>query len=635
MNSFVVKLPLILEPQTDDNYPARLKRLRARGWKDVPMPDNVIGATRGRAEAHRQGTSHFVGTALLNNRAEILDRLATNDRGCDLDAHCSDFALLAAAYRTGQRFHEWIRGAFAFVVLDSETGTLAGYRDHFGQFPLYYCMHSDHLTCGTDLRATLHLSCLPITPEPQKIVDFVAGREVDPTLTAFSGLRRLPAAHRLSCQETLKITRYWAPELPQPLPALGAGEGLREKLSKATDSLVENYEQLGAMLSGGLDSSTLVGLVARARHARNAPALPTISLTHASDRSFDEKPYIDAINAAHHTAPRPIPVTEAPDLSQIDHVIEEQMDLFLGFAIQKSRRLYLKAKSERVQILIDGHGGDEVISHGYERLAALASGRHWGALWFALRGASRIYGTGCLGPYLLYIARYSGLRQNGILRRGLRRLGNKLARTDLGDAHQFQATQLIAPRLQDAQQLKARYAQPRPPQERNARLTYAQEAHLRTLCDPGIEHSFEVLYRAAQSCGVTPHYPFFDKDVVEYCLALPPEVKLKGGVTRWVLRDAIRGIVPDQVRLRHTKADFTEEFIATMRGFLADHPAPDLNPLSDVIDVKAASRLFARAGQLADSDIETWRALWRLVVLAYWWAAQARWSDQQDRGELL
>jgi len=252
-----------------------------------------------------------------------------------------------------------------------------------------------------------------------------------------------------------------------------------------------------------------------------------------------------------------------------------------------------------------------------------------------MRGPALIYGEPFLGSYILYLGRFSGLPQGSLIRRAILRLGKALTRRARTAKTPFNPIDLLSDKMRTDLDPAARYAREGPPNTRAARKSFARQAHLNVVTSPLSEHALEVLFRAAQPQGIFPHYPFLDSDVVRFCLSLPSEAKLHGGMTRWVLREAMRGLVPDIVRLRRTKADFTPEFLATLRNYLAEHDPPDLRPLSDIIDLECAARLFAQAKATPDTDIQTLRAIWRLIVLSFWWRGLQGWISRQDKGTLL
>jgi asparagine synthase (glutamine-hydrolysing) len=631
---FVIRVPLGLPDAADGTDPrgsARMDRLRTRGWHPLDAEGGPEGALVGGAERVERGPLTMIGMARLNNRAEIRTHLGDPEPGL------SDLALLARLRQAeGPDFPRLVSGAFAVVVLDAETGQGSGYRDHFGILPFVYCTHAGHLTCGSDLRAVLHLSGLPLARDTTRIADYIMGREIDRDRTGFAGLARLPAAHGLHWggEAAPEVRRYWRLSLPEPIPPEAAVAGFRSRLEAATEACVDPPDGVGAMLSGGLDSSSLAGLAAHALEARGAPPLPTLSFTYG-DKPYDESRYIAAANAAFRTTPHLVPVTSPPRLTEMPRIVEEQMDLFLGYGLQKARGIYYAARDRGLTGLIDGHGGDEVVSHGYGRLTELAAGRRWIRLFVELRGASRVHGTPVWDTYLTKIAQHGGWPPGHPVRRLLMRIARRLAPADSRVALPVSARDLLAADLRDSPDLAGRYDPTPPSGDQADRLRAEARAHLDNLDAPLMEHAFEVLHRTATPAGISPSYPFFDRRLVEFCLSMPAEVKLRDGATRWVLREAMTGVLPEQIRTRTTKAEFTGEFQEAIRLYLAEGGAPCFEGLEEFVDPDAAGRLERHMRDVPDGDSTACRMWWRLLVLRDWLRAFARWQDQQKSGDLL
>lgn len=608
-------------------------RLARAGWQTAPENNitGVMAGWQGGAGECQAGISRADGWTICG-----LARLTRRDQICaraGLDSTLNDLDLMVRLRaQGGPDFAADLSGAFSVVLWHQDSAQIEACRDHFGILPFYYAPQGEKLSCASDLRAALHLSGLPLDPAPTRLADFIMGHEVDPALTCFARLHRLPAAHRMVWQPGAdpQITRYWHLPAPPLRPANGAAAGFLEHLQRATKDCLP--AQAGAMLSGGLDSSSLTGLAARARQDAGAPPLPTLSFVY-DGKPYDESAFIAAANDAFATAPHLIPVTDPPDLDAMGPLIDEQMDLFLAFGLQKSRAIYAKARQLGLEALIDGHGGDEVVSHGFGRLTELAADRRAVALLREIRGVARLDKSPVWGPLLIYLARHGGWPDRHPLRRLLLRLARWLAPARPPPADMVQPLDLLAAPLRDGLDPQTRFA-PQADPGGDPHLA-EQRAQIATLGDPLIQHAFETLHRSATAAGILPLYPFYDRHLVEYCLSLPAEVKLRGGATRWILRDAMKGILPDLIRLRRDKARFNAEFDAAIRAFIRAHEDSVFDGLEDFIDRDAARALFRRVATDPGCDTAVMRLFWRLVVLQHWHTALTGWRALQARGELI
>jgi len=634
-HAFAFRAPLLTGSSGSVGIKARLMRLGAAGWHvSEPAPQTQV-AQQGMAGFVENDRLILAGMVFLDDRAAMAGKL-----GREIDPDETDLDLaLALRIARGPAFAMDLPGTFSIVVLDRVTGTLEGFRDHFGVFPFYYATAEDSFTCGSDIRSVLHLSDMPLSANPLRLADFIEGSELDTRITAYDGLQRLPTAHMLTLEGgTVDTKRYWtlnADDDPTIKDDVAASR-LRSTLASAVDARLDAPGQVGAMLSGGLDSSSLAGLAAKAATDRNLAPVKTVSLVYGADKAYDETRFITSANDTFGTDPKLIQITAPPRLRDIGPLIEEQMELFLGFGLPKSRCIYPEASAFGLGALLDGHGGDEVISHGYGRLVELAIERRWVKLFRELRGAAEVHGTDFWSSYLSYILRYGGMRTRHPVQRVLRKVARKLHKGSRASGTAIRPGQLLSVSL--AKTVEATYRYNTKPESLDLRRLRKAEklAHHESLTNPLMQHGFEVLHRSAVSAGILPLYPFFDRRVVEACLAMPSDMKLRGGRTRWILREAMRGLLPEDIRTRPDKAEFGDEFAESVREYFRSEGLESLNTLGPFVDLDEARALWEQVStKQKPENIDALRALWRLVILAKWLDALDVWQDQQRRGTLI
>ena len=367
---------------------ARLNQITAASWRQEDLTQ-TSKLTLAEAAAHeRIGTTSVFGIAFLNNRDVIRTKVNA------ADPNLSDVALIARLYAIMRApAPNILSGSFLIVVFDHTTGDVTAFRDHFGIYPFYCCQHAGYLTCGSDIRSVLHLSGMPLDQNPICIAVFVMDEEIDPTLTAFAGLRRLRPAHVLSCRNgVVQAQPYWRREAGDPISVTRTPPALLNHRKRATDAAVAGSKPVGSVLGGGLDSSSLTALASQSLKGKQGP-LYALSFVYAFGKSYDETLYTEAANTAFGTQENLIPVITNDSLDDMKPLIEEQMDLFHAPGLLKSRKIYAVAKDLGLSALIDGHGGDEIISHGYGCLTELAAAHSWAQLFTEVRGAAKVHGT--------------------------------------------------------------------------------------------------------------------------------------------------------------------------------------------------------------------------------------------------
>jgi asparagine synthase (glutamine-hydrolysing) len=155
----------------------------------------------------------------------------------------------------------------------------------------------------------------------------------------------------------------------------------------------------------------------------------------------------------------------------------------------------------------------------------------------------------------------------------------------------------------------------------------ANEEHWRALVSPMFSYTFELADRAAAAFSIEPRYPFFDRQLVEYCLALPPDQKLRDGWTRVVLRRAMTGVLPDEVCWRAGKANLGVNFRLRMldqdRAVLEDVIVRDPGPLEPYVEVGALRQAYRRYADRQSAGDADALAVYGAVTLGLWLRARA------------
>jgi asparagine synthase (glutamine-hydrolysing) len=563
----------------------------------------------------------IVADARLDNRDELLAALG-------LRQAASDAAVILGAYRRwGTDCASRLLGDFAFVVWDSREARLFCARDHMGVKPLYYFDHGGRLAFASEIKALLALRGAPGGVNEAWVADFLVGIVADTGSTLWSGILRLPPGHHLTAAAgACRLQAYWRPEPSVAETGRDSAERFRELFSEAVRCRLGGAERVGAMLSGGLDSSSIACVASRLLQAEGR-CLPTFSLVFDKTPLLCERPSIEAVVAQGGYEPFFIESSRFAPLAEFDRVLAEQDGIVLAPGLTLSRQVYHAAAARGVRVLLDGHGGDEVVSHGYGRLRELAAAGRWVDLWREVPADADRYGTApAWRLYAAYLANFGPAAPVLVaLRRAAVRVQRR-ARRAFGQGERRPAwSRFIDPDFARRTDAVARF---RVHAAVANRLT-EREHHLGLLTAGLQPYALEVLDKVAAAAGVEARYPFWDKRLVEFCLGLPADAKLSGGFSRMVLRKAMDGILPAAVQWRRDKFDFTPHLT---RGMLAHHrpvldsvlldDAEDIGGYVDLAAVREAYRRMAARGERADGyDVQ---AVWRAVALALWLRRQRR-----------
>jgi asparagine synthase (glutamine-hydrolysing) len=574
----------------------------------------------GPLEANPLVDGHLAITAdvRLDNRDELLAALGIADRST------SDAALVLAAYRRwAEDCPSRLLGDFAFALWDAQRAILVCARDHFGVKPFNYYTGTDRFAFASETKALLALGVSSRGVDEARMADFLASIVADSSSTFYAGILRLPPGHQLAVTPSgTRLRCYWRPQASSSRPDGDLTAQFLELFQAAVRSRLRGTGAVGAMLSGGLDSSSIACVARRILRAEHdARSLPTFSMVSDAPSARIERQSIDAVVAQGGFAPNYVASDELAPFAEFDRILTEQEGVFLAPGLALGRPIYRLAAERGVRVLLDGHGGDEVVSHGLGRLRELASSSRWLDLWREVQGEADTNTASALRLFLLHVTHFGPSAH--ILR--------PLARARMRALHHLRHSRrqeetrpswsgFINPDLAARTDVAARHHEQR---AALAGCASERERHLAAISSSLQAHALEVLDKEAAGAGVEARYPFWDKRLAEFCLALPSEAKLHGGWSRLILRRAMEGILPRSVQWRRDKQDFTPVLV---RGML-EHHRPLLDGiLSDqrgevagYVDLAAAYAAYRRIAERpeAASGIDV-QAVWRTVALALW-----------------
>lgn len=600
---------------------AMVEVLRHRGADGHAAWSDGIAAF-GHAMLHTTAESHhepqplvdaqlaIVADVRLDNRAELLSLL--NIRGESI----GDAALILAAYRNwGRACVPRLEGDFAFAIWDQRERSLFCARDPFGVKQLVYAQLAGSVFAyASEVRALLAFDEIPADLDEKRIADFLAVYFDDPERTFHRAIRRLPGGCSLTLRDgEVTVERYWSPERVRPLRFRGAdrdaryAEGFREHFTRAVRERMRaaHSSEVGAMLSGGLDSTSIACVARDELRSSQDALLPVFSWIFSDSMEADEREYQEAVIAA--GGMRPITL----DSAHLDASPWTDLDALLPDGPVYAPNHYLnnvaarEARGIGVRILLDGTGGDSTISRGRGRYQELFFRGRAIALAGELRALARLRGTNESLARLFFANVAAPLLPPALLAAALRLRG----RAPLSVA----PLKLLTPRMREVSGAP-----------KTAKATWsvsARREHLAQLTSPMLADGLELLDRSMAMHRVEGRYPFFDRRLAEYCLSLPADQKLAGGYSRMVARRAMAGVVPDVVRWRAGKGLPGLHIIVALRrsrAILDDLFARDPAVLAPYVDIDLLRAMYADL--LAERRIEfrTVIQLWSAAVLARW-----------------
>jgi asparagine synthase (glutamine-hydrolysing) len=466
----------------------------------------------------------------------------------------SDTEVIGCAYAAwGDACVEHLRGIFAFAVWDAPRRKLLLARDRFGIKPLYYARLPGGLAFASEVRPLLML--LPTAPRADLAAlraMFALGYVPSPH-TAFEVVHELPAASCLVMADGQeRLDRYW--DLPAP-PANGharlvteeeAAHGLRQHLERAVNEQRMSEVPLGALLSGGLDSTSVAALL----QAAAPEPLHTFNIGFEAE-GYDETRF--AALAAQHLGTRHHQLyCRASDFERYPEVVRRLEEPQCSATALPIYLLYEACRQAGLTVILTGEGADELLGgyHWFQgegrvrRLLGLpAAVRHWVAAGPVRMSpaAQRVLRSGERGT----LARYGlwqqagGPEVNTLLSPALR-----AAQPALGPAHYFTRQATAGAEGWDDPFRQFQY----------------YETHTR-LVD---FINFEV-DRMSMAHSIEARVPFLDHELWEYAARLPSRLFTHGAFTKRLLRKAMRGLVPGEV-LDRPKQGLAAPYAAWLRA---------------------------------------------------------------------
>ncbi len=598
---------------TSGPVPLSVRRVEADLARRTGAPPRRWGAEgihllqAGTSASRSRGPLTLVGDLALTDLPDLRGALAA-DPGTDP----ADL-VLAAWHRWGAGALDRICGAFAFAVWDARSRQLTVVRDRFGIQPLAYAVDAGRVVVAGDLSTVL--AGLDTTPDIDRawVAGFLCEQPFDGATTAWQGVLRLPPGHLMTVDPdgATQLRSWYRLEQSVPRDVPDVSEALRAALTHATMQACADGPT-ATMLSGGLDSSTLA-LLSVGPDAPPPCPRPALSLRYR-DPAMDEGRYIQDVlrQSGGRLTPAPLPgEMVADELFDMDAQLDWQDQPVFAPGLTGSRRLYRAVRAQGCTAVLNGHGGDEVIGGIPQDIALIARAGRWPlALMLAARQA-RFVGE----PVSHFIGGLLAVEG----RRGFGRLGRWIVRKDQPPAREWRM--LVDPDLAREVRLVDRARASTHPDPADRDLPESVRVHAAALTGPLAPAAFETLDRAAQAEGVTPRYPFYDHRVAELCVWQPELAKVAGGQSRALLRRAMRGVLPESVRLRRDKTDFIANLWTTLRqdpqGRLADFRSGP-GPLRGWVDAGVLQGDAARLAQSPGPDPQVAFRLWRALWLAAW-----------------
>lgn len=515
----------------------------------------------------------------------------------------SDTEVIVHAYEAhGDAFMHQLNGQFAIALWDSRRKRLVLARDRVGIRPLFYTLHAGRLLFASEVKAIFANPAVPRRLDVAALGQIFTYWSTLPPATAFEGIRILPPGHFAVVEDgRVKVSKYWDWEFPSdPIPAADEerlAEELKALLIDAVRLQLRADVPVGAYLSGGLDSSAITALI---KHYTATP-LRTFSVTF-EDGEFDESGYQKELVAhfgTHHTS---LHCTKADIRAAFPRALWHAEMPVIRTAPTPLMLLSGAVRAADYKVVLTGEGADEVFG-GYDIFKEAKIRRFWARM---PRSTRRPLMLARLYPYLKHSPAATPAFRQQFFKQGLE--------------HQDRAFFAHIPRWSTTQRLW----QFLHPDVRAGLAGFDAYAAVERMLPAGIgawpplgrdqyveAHTLLSGYllssqgdRMGMANSIEGRFPFLDHRVIEFANRLPPQYKIRGLNEKYLLKKAMRGLLPETVRTR-TKQPFRAPDVSSFfdQARAADYVEELLSERrvreSGIFDVEAVRKLYekCRAGR--------------------------------------
>jgi asparagine synthase (glutamine-hydrolysing) len=538
----------------------------------------------------------------IYNYPQLRRRLESE--GVAFETACDTEVILHLYARHGVDCLEWLNGMFAFALWDGPRERLMLARDRVGEKPLYWADAGGRLVFGSEIKAIVEHPAVTAEVNAAQLAPYLANLVTPGPSTLYEGIQKLaPGSVALCDRRGIRISRYWSTLQPRSWTGGSledAAQSVRSMLEASVHERMMSDVPVGVLLSGGLDSTTLVALL-----RERAEGLATFSIGFEDHAALDERAEARRVATHFNTDHHELTMSESDALGFLPGLIHHQDEPLADPVCLPLHFVCRLARDSGVKVVLAGEGADELF-WGYPRYRQMLSQKRWLGVTLSAPGFLR-----------RLTARSVPARRHPYMREVL----DGIARGRLLPAH----VPLGLSRHHREAMLRAADGDGATPgwSSSDAGAALAGGDWLSTFAFDTQEYEFTVrlpelllmrIDRFSMANSVEARVPFLDPKLVELVYRLPLRYKLDAGETKIVMKRAIEDAVPRWV-IERKKQGFGApvlDWLGTRFGDLFREVALDEEMARYFdIDLLAATLRSARRASVVFS-------LWPVLNFALW-----------------
>ncbi len=465
----------------------------------------------------------------------------------------SDTEVVLEMYRTyGRKCLDWFIGMFAFAIYNKNDRTLFIARDHFGIKPLFYTFIGSGFAFSSELKTLVRISGFNKSINSKSLVSCLNYLWVSGNETMFNDCFKLPAAHYLIYNNgEIKIEKYW--QLDDKVTSEADESEITRELSVILKDTVLRHMvadvPVSAFLSGGLDSS-LISVLAKSRNENlSTYTIGTLSKDKKLEQMPDDEKYANIV-ADRFGFDHNVIRIDADILNELPHIVYT-LDEPIGDPAAINTYLICKAAREKgVKVLLSGMGADEIF-FGYRRQKATLMALRYNKLPLVVRKAAqfvaekmpvKIWGRGFkTGRWAKRFLSFANMPVDEAYMRSYSYYDNKELKGLVKEEHAYAIDKI---RQEHKDLFYSKY---------NGDIIN-QMCHVDThMFMQGLNLTYSD--RASMAASVEVRVPFIDKIVIEKAMQIPGHIKIRKGISKYILKKAAEEFLPEEIIYR-PKASF-------------------------------------------------------------------------------
>lgn len=518
----------------------------------------------------------------------------------------SDTEVILHAYaRWGAAVFAQLQGMFALAIWDSRSKQLHLVRDRFGIKPLYYAADASRIAFGSEIKAVLAAGGVSKSIDDAALHEYLYYGNPLRARTIYRAVREVLPGHFLTIENGhISDSTYWRVEETPPIhdDLESATRQVRERLDRAVQRHLISDVPVGVFLSGGIDSSAITALATRHYGGR----LRTYSCGFDFEGGVNELPKARRIAEMFGTEHRELRIDGVALIDTIEKLVRAHDEPFGDCADIPLFLLCAKLRNE-AKVILQGDGGDEIFA-GYRRYNVLSYERMWRTV---ARMAPALMTLMPRRPTYYRAARF--FQTMSIADPALR-----LALFMTMESREDPPTRLLSAEWRRRVERTDPFESYRVACERLGNLDPVQQSLYADTMLLLPDQFLEKVDKATMAHGIEVRVPFLDADLSDYALGLPSHLKVRRGQKKFVLRRALRGIVPDDI-LDAPKTGFEVPYSHWLRTSLSEHARAVLldrgNAVEAMLDRTGVEQALR---EHVDGSRNHGFILWKLLNLALW-----------------